>query len=239
MDHRAREILAVVGRAYPRAWSQVDQLRRERGRSLPQWPEWCFLPLHGAYAIVSGGGENRVPHERAHHVGIVGALAAWRVTQGVYRYDPALYEALIGTALDRDIPREPLYRLPEWCVYLETPGLTWMVAGETRPIHGVWAHLDWEEHTPGAAAHELRLLLDTARTPADALDPWRGCIPIPLILGPGSVAHALERVMASGVARARELGYEVSGLFGDARVASQIVGEILWPIVSLLLYLCS
>lgn len=233
--HRAREILEAVGRAYPGAWAAVDRLRALRGRGLPAWPQWCYLPLHGIYAIVSGGGDARVPYERAHHVGILGALAAWRMTQGIYRIDPALYSALIATPLDRDLPRDPLYRLPEWCVYVETPDLVWQVAGETRPIHGVWAHLDWDERVEGHPQDELRLVLDTARTPAEALDPWHGCVPIPLVLGEGTIADALARVLASGRATAHAHGMEPPAELADAAA----VAPLLWPIVSLLLYLCA
>ena len=233
--HRAREILSVAGRAYPQAWRQVGRLRAARGGELPAWPQWCYLPLHGAYAIVSGGGDNVVPFERAHHVGILGALAAWRVTQGIYRFDPALYGAVIDTPLERDLPREPLYRLPEWCVYVETPDLIWQVAGESRPIHGVWAHLDWDERIEGAPHDELRLVRDTARMPEEALDPLHGCIPIPLILGEGTIAEALARVLASGAVEARQHGLQPPAELTDAH----IVAPALWPIVSLVLYLCA
>lgn len=233
--HRARETLEVVGRAYPSAWKAAEAFRASRGKDLPAWPTWCYLPLHAAYAIVSGGGEARVPFDRAHHVGILGALMAWRMTQGIYRFDAALYGALIETELDRDLPREPLYRLPEWCVYIETPDLVWTVAGEERTIHGVWAHLDWDERIEGRPHHELRLVLDTAPTPAQALDPLHGCIPIPLILGEGTIADALARVVESGAEQARRHGLEPPADLLDA----QIVSRALWPIVSLILYLCA
>lgn len=234
--HRAREILAAVGRAYPGAWDAADRLRAMRGREgLPEWPEWCYLPLHAAYAIVSGGGEHRVPYERAHHVGILGALAAWRMTQGIYRFDPALYAAVIDTPLDRDLPRAPLYRLPEWCVYIETPDQVWRIAGEVRPIYGVWAHLDWDERVEGRPHDELRLVLDTALTPEEALDPLAGCMPIPLILGEGTIADSLARVLASGAAQARAHGLEPPAELTDA----EAVAPTLWPLVSLILYLCA
>ena len=44
--------LAYYSRIYPSAWKQVDQFRADRGKSLPFWPDWCFLPLAGAYAII-------------------------------------------------------------------------------------------------------------------------------------------------------------------------------------------
>jgi hypothetical protein len=47
------------------------------------FPDWCFLPLQGADAILSGGGDRRVPRDRIHHAGLVAALGAWRVKHGV------------------------------------------------------------------------------------------------------------------------------------------------------------
>ncbi len=213
-------------------------MRQQRGVSLPAWPDWCFLPLHGAYAIVSGGGSRVVPLERMHHVGILGALAAWRVTQGVYRFDPALYSELIDTPLPPELPRAPLYRLPEWCVYVETPDthIDMRDGAQPRRLYGVWAHLDWNEPTPhDESGDELRLVLDMARTPEDALSPFHGCIPLPLILGDGTITDALNRVVASGAARARALGIDPPA--DDSVVAG--VARQLWPIISLLLYLCA
>lgn len=234
LDHRARLILETVGRAYPQAWRLAERMRAERGRALPNWPQWCFLPLQGAGAIVSGGAED-IPFERGHHAAILAALAAWRMTQGIYRFDPALYEALIDTELDRELPRDPLYRLPEWCVYIETPGLVWTAGSERRPIHGVWAHLDWDESAAGEPREELRLLLDTAREPQEALDPLHGCIPVPLILGEGSIADALERLVDSAAREARRRGLDPPAGLLDAR----LVARTIWPAVSLALYLCS
>jgi hypothetical protein len=66
-----------------------------RGRDLPQWPDWCFLPLRHAQAIVTCGSKRPPPYEPPFHRGILGALAAWRVSQGIYRFDRTLYDALI------------------------------------------------------------------------------------------------------------------------------------------------
>jgi hypothetical protein len=37
--------LGKYNREYPEAWSIVDRLRADRGKGLPWWPDWCFLPL--------------------------------------------------------------------------------------------------------------------------------------------------------------------------------------------------
>lgn len=227
--HRARQILETVGRAYPQAWAQADRMRSMRGQELPDWPDWCYLPVHGAYAIVSGGGERRVPIEHSHHTGIVAALAAWRMGQIVVRYDPALYEALVQTPITGDLPTALLYRLPVWCVYVETPG---MLAWEGRPIHGCWAHLDWDADGPA----ELRLLLDTAVSPDLALDAARGCVPVPLLLGEGALHDALHRLFASWQRQAIAHGYD---MHAPAAQYADAVAAKLAPILSLVLYLCS
>lgn len=224
---RPRVILEAIGRAYPGAWAGVDRVRASRGDVFPDWPAWCFMPLHGAYAIVAGSGR-RVPLERTHHTGIIGALAAWRVGQVVIRFDPALYGPLVETPVSGDLPTEMLYRLPVWCLYLETPGLS--VWG--RSCHGVWVHLDWDER----GHDELRLLLDVAETPDTALDPLQGLVPVALILGQGSVEDALRRVVASGEAQVQALGY--AGANPDPRDIKRTVADLA-PILSLVLYLCS
>ena len=117
---RPRAILAEFSKLYPNAWKQVDAFREMKGEDLPDWPDWCFLPVSGSYAIVSGGGDNRVPIERSNHIGAIAALAAWRVTQGIYRFDGELYRSLVDTPITT-LPTDVLYQLPEWCVYIETP----------------------------------------------------------------------------------------------------------------------
>ena len=37
--------LRQVAQQYPGLWQQLDRLRAQRGRGLPQWPDWCYLPL--------------------------------------------------------------------------------------------------------------------------------------------------------------------------------------------------
>jgi hypothetical protein len=51
---RPGRTLQTFSRLYPDAWKQVDEFRANR-KGLGNWPDWCFLPLVGAYAIVSKG----------------------------------------------------------------------------------------------------------------------------------------------------------------------------------------
>lgn len=229
--HRARQILDVIGRAYPGAWAQANHFRALRGRDgLPEWPEWCYLPLHATYAIVSGGGNNRVPMTQTHHVGIVGAMIAWRIGQQIIRYDPALYHPMIETPITGDLPTSLLYRLPAWCIYVETPDLSW----GAHPLHGYWAHLDWDQSGPP----ELRLLLDTARSPDEALDPIHGLVPMPILLGTGTVADAVERLFRSAERQMLAHGQPLAMGAASAETSAG-VATMLAPLLSLTLYLCS
>lgn len=220
---RPREHLKAAAMVYPGAWKQVDQFRAGRGHDgLPDWPEWCFLPLAAAYAIVSGGGDNQVSPEMAGDVGRLGAMAAWRVTQGIYRFDETLLQSLIETPVSGDLPVEVLYRLPEWCVYIETPGFAWM--GEA--LAGFFAHIEWDANT---GREELRLVLDITKADGYLL------LPIPVHLGAdlaaGIKAANLEAQRQAWKGRAPKLADDIRELeSADLEIE---------PLVSLLLYLCS
>ena len=107
---RPGKILSTFSRLYPDAWKQVDEFRARR-RNWGTGPTGAFLPLAGTYAIVSKGKTLQSPNQ-AHHIGILGALAAWRVTQGIYRFDPTTFDALWKTPVTGDIPTEVLFHLP-------------------------------------------------------------------------------------------------------------------------------
>lgn len=211
---RPRDHMAAAGRLYPQAWKQADDFRAGRGHDLPGWPDWCFLPLAGWYAIVStDAGTERLSLDRMPDVSRLAAIGTWRVTQGIYRFDPALYESIIDTPISGDLPCDVLYRMPEWCVYIETPGMQW--AGS--PLYGAWAHLEYDSNN---GRHELRILID-----AEA-----GLVALVLHLGAWTLAEAIQRALAE--AQRHAPGIAIGGA-GDAwRTALE-------PVLNLLLYLCS
>lgn len=227
---RPKMHLITAGKMYPGAWREVDEMRAERGRKYPDWPEWCYLPLAAAAAIIANdAGVDVLELPRLYpalipDVGRLGCLATWRVTQGIYRFDPALYPALIDTPLDGNIPCDILFRLPEWCVYIEMPGLT----AFGQPLLGVFAHLE-HDHTSGRP--ELRLLLDQE----EALSP------LPLHLGSWSLVEALQR--ATREARHQSMKHAMSRsafaiLDGHEKELRGLAAELA-PLLSLLLYLCA
>lgn len=215
--------LIAAGRMYPDAWRQVDVFREGRGRDVPDWPRWCFLPMGGWYAMVSADQCDGGPITDLRLVADVGRLAAigaWRYSQGIYRFDADLYASLRDTTFSGEIPSEVLYRLPEYSIYIETPGMDCL----GYHLHGFWTHLECDAND---GRTELRLLLDTESD----------LIPIPLHLGDWSLAVA--------VTKAIEQIYKGPGLPGikfprlrDADVDRQVAAA-LTPLVSLVLYICS
>ena len=217
---RPRARLDAIGRRFPGAWAMVDEFRADRGKAgLPDWPEWCFLPIAGSYAIVSSVlGVSRLGLEHMNDVACLATLTAWRVTQGIYRFDPAVYDAVRETPIDREIPCEVLYRLPEWCVYIETPDMQ----VDDAPMYGAFAHL---EHDANDGRAELRLLLDVDERP----------IPVPLHLGQWSLEESIQRAV-------REAQTHRNILDAPSEFWKTVTHEtqgMVTPIVSLLLYLCS
>ena len=96
--------LVAVGKLNHKVWKRADFLRASRGKDgLPDWPEWCYLPIGGWLAIVSGG-SSKVSLHMGGNVGRLAALGTWRATQGIYRFDPTIYQAIINTPMDGDVP---------------------------------------------------------------------------------------------------------------------------------------
>jgi hypothetical protein len=141
------------------------------------------------------------------------------LTQGVYRFDPTLLDEIWATPVVGDIPCQVLHFLPEWCVYVETPGKTCL----SKPMHGFFAHLEYdiEEKT-----EELRLFLDLET----------GLEAIPLHLGSWSLAESITRMIDYSRALASSKGVPLPPPNKTEIDAAQ---QELEPLVSLLLYLCS
>ena len=206
---------------YPHAWKQYDSMRAGRGKGLPDWPAWCWCPMAAAYAIVCPQGRLPMGSPAALDISRLAALGPWRLGQGIYRFDPDLYAAVIETALDRAVPWDPLFRLPEYCIYIETPG---MVAEGGR-VHGFYAHLECDAND---GRTELRLLLDMESS----------LIPLPLHLIPGGTlldsmdAALFESARQAGLAQAHVMIPEASAISGEAM-------QSIKSMVSLVLSLCS
>lgn len=232
--HRARRRLSDYTHRRPGIWQAVDAVRAEQGHTRARWPAWCYLPWGpgsrvAGDAMVRSGQITRVmstaeitPRVLA-ETGTLCTLAAWRMTQGVYRYDPTLYAALIATPIDGDLPVDVLRRIPEWCVYIETPEMTApIVSGGTARVHGVYAWLDYEAQGDQTIL-QLGLDTDDARLPIANL---------PLV---GTLAESIEAVEKQWLDNAETLDGVATPTKGYAAAARRYLP----PLVSLVLYLCS
>lgn len=145
-----KEHMAAIGRKHENIWHRVDDLRETKGKTNPDWPAWCFLPLQYWHEIILKN------EKSAGTVYELAAVGTWRYTQGIYRFDNSVYNALINTSHAKDIPTEVFHRLPEWCVYIETQEIQFPDDIAT----GFWAHLDYDLATGN---HHLHLLINCER----------------------------------------------------------------------------
>jgi hypothetical protein len=216
---RPIEHLNSINRKYSGGYGLIDEFRRNRGKDIPNWPKWCFLPMAAFYTVICKAvGSDSVPPELISDVGRLAAIVTWRYSQGVYLFDPDVFDALWTTKLSGDLPGDVLLRFPEWSIYIETPEKRF---GDSR-LFGFWAHL---EHDANNHRHELRLVLDTEEV----------LIPMPVHIGNWPLETALRKMVAEC---AKNIPAKTLVEVPDKNDMS-VFAEVLMPIVSLVLYLCS
>jgi hypothetical protein len=206
--------LNQYSKKYPNAWKQIEKFRAGRGKDLPLWSPWCFSPMAAWAAIVMQG--SQVTISTASEISCLSAIGSWRYSQGIYRFDNDIFEAIYSTPLSREIPVDVLYRLPEWSVYVETPNIFWL--GDR--LYGFWAHLEQDTKT---LRHELRLVLDCEQA----------LIPMPLHIGRWSLEESLEKAMSENLLSAqRILGITLS------KTLIHELSKSLEGFLALVLYIC-
>ena len=47
-----KDLVKEIGHKYPDAWQDIKSFRSGRGKDLPNWPDWCYMPIAGTYSIV-------------------------------------------------------------------------------------------------------------------------------------------------------------------------------------------
>ncbi len=131
-------VLSLFRGLFPELWEDLEGVRSDArllGATIPKWPGWCFMPTSvaavTAYRRMYGGlptdGKTFYEGLRRHPLGasvsdVAAALSGWRMAKGVYRYDEDVFKKLFETPITGKLPTEVLYRLPEWCPYIEVPG---------------------------------------------------------------------------------------------------------------------
>ncbi len=219
-DPLPMRLLREYSREFPLAWRQISSMRKDRGKILPWWPDWCYCPIAGAYAIVTNGAPALIPDLLPVMVktppAVMAALAAWRVTKGVYRFDPDSFTEIANMPLEGNLPADIFLSLPEWCVYIETPGFICL----DKEIAGFFAYLECDANDN---RRELRITL---------LYPDLETCPIPIHLGNWTLEEAVAKVQNEAKRAANQFGFEVKDEF------NQVVNECV-PFINLVLYICS
>lgn len=216
--------LAEIGKQFPALNRSVNFMLQGKGKDLPDWPEYIFLPMAAWVAIVTGGDTQKLlefpPHTNP--IAELAAMGTWRYSQGIYKFDASLVEALSCTPLDSLLPVDVLKRLPEYCVYIESEGLKL----ETQPtVAGFFAHLEYDVQT---YKEELRfeLLLEDGRM-----------APIIVALQEGAtVLECVQRVYEEENAKIRSLGKPE---LCSSVVYSEAFVRDVQKLIALVLYLCS
>lgn len=217
---RVVRLLNETSADYPRAWTSAETWRKDKGKNLPDWPDYCFFPMAGWYAAVCDELQTpTVPMPYAGDVARLAAFGAYRYTQSIYRVNEHLYESLIETVPKGALPVELLMRMPEWCVYIETPGLEY----HSEKLFGFFAHLEYDVNTNKP---ELRLLLDTEKR----------LLPVPLHIGNWTITEAVDKAIGTAKRNAAKKDISASGL--DSEFVTKHAAQ-LYPLISLLLYVCS
>jgi hypothetical protein len=128
-------IAAELNRRYPTAWRRFDEARASRSRTiandLGSWLTYGEMKAALERVMV----DNRQLEPMIDATVDLYTFATWRITKGIYRFDRDLREALINTPLDLALPASLLTRLPEWAVYVETDGMSFL----GTPIAGMVA----------------------------------------------------------------------------------------------------
>lgn len=219
MSSRPAQHLINVGKRLPKVNKLIDNVRQAKGKDIPNWPNYCFIPIAGWYAITTQALGK--PQLGLADIALMQALAAthtWQFSKGFYQFDTDLYNALINSKISGDLPSEVLFRLPEWCIYIDTPGM--LCDGQN--VHGFFAHLECNAETGQA---EVRLMLDC--------DEY--FVSVPVYLGNWSLTTAIDKFLVEAGRHASELGGDLaSSLDNIENIADDIA-----PFISLLLYLCS
>src|SRR5208283_2401889 len=142
LDMAAKSIRNRVWKAIEGAWAKKKK----------HWPKWCYMPAQEFYAILRDYRVN-IGLNLTHAFVRLHILAAWRTSQGIYRFHPGLCPELLKTKMRGAIPFDTLCCLPERCVYVELPpgilsvqsyiGFVAMLSLFNRYDHAPSLHVGW------------------------------------------------------------------------------------------------
>ena len=211
---------------YPDAEKMVPIFLEMMATGEQVWPDWCYLPVAASYAIVSDEvSKHDIPMQAASSdIGNLAAVLAWRPTKGVYRFDDDLLKSLWGVELDKNIPVDVLFNLPEWCCYVDLEGFK---PAMDMNLYGFFVYFEHDANTGG---REIRL------TFARDHDGEPGIMTLPFhIDNERTIGTMLQSTVDFA---APHVPYELKVL-KDKQVPHKEAVEMFSRYFSLVLYLCS
>ena len=218
--------IRTLNQRYPNLWMELRQAYTDPsaftskiGKDMLAFvPDWCVMPTMFPCLHMSVKNGELFYMTHMDEVMTIASTYIWRCSKGIYRFAPEIYSALINQPLTGDLPMKLLHRLPEWAVYIETPGLSY----ERKPMHGFIAHLDFNLFSFDTDL-QFAMFLEGREMPKTVALPF----------GDGSINDAMNRVD------------QVDSFFGNPNVNVRYVGtrdeyrRTFSAMLQLLLYLCS
>lgn len=213
-------LLADFARRYPELWKNIDRIRASRGEgNITDWPDWCFIPDHLTKDFIVATKKAGNMNIHRDDTALLPALAAWRPSQAVFHFSDQLFDSLINENVD-EMSCLPLFHLPIWCCYIETPDADWI--GEK--MDGFFLYLTSVENKP-----ELRIVPCTFSK--------RPVVSLPLPIGDWSILHAMEESLENTMLRKKQNTIDVDKVENSAKWREYRV--MLSRMLSLALFLCS
>lgn len=139
-QHPAIALLHDYSRRFPGIWDTLSDELLELRRGGFSWPAYSFGPFGLAKKFLHPH-EDPFPYAKLKDASSLQMLAAWRPTQGIYRFHEALRLALWEMPVEGDIPVEVLRRLPQWAVYVELPDVE---MGSLGTVQGFFTMLEFD-----------------------------------------------------------------------------------------------
>lgn len=113
------QIVKQMSDAFPGCYDEVEKMRRDKGKGLPDWDDRCYIPINGTLAIMDYF-RDKNPNPDC-FPGLLEATAGWRQFKPIYKFDKDLFELLTSETDDTDmiIPTKILNNLPYQTIYID------------------------------------------------------------------------------------------------------------------------
>ena len=220
-------------------------------KDMPQWAEMpTIMPVlvinnTKIQAIVKGAEsaftcDHRHPHYEPSGISVRGmyleeimslsTMYLWRKSKGVYRFSPELYKELTKQAIDNDLHMDSFFQMPEWAVYIETPGMMFY----EYELEGFIAHVDYAMNPSKPNDNHIDLQLALFIKGVD--QPCMMALPF----GEGTVMDAVERMTEIDKQSLRDKAalYQGATVTFKERTLEESL-RVYVPMLNLLMYLCS